>query len=523
MTLLTVPVTNSPTGEIIGEIERLSRLGADAVELRLDHLRAMDLAGVVRQSPLPLIVTCRREDEGGKQPVDDPTRIRWWRDALRAGAEFIDVEWRSWRENPDIRRELEPLLKKNKTRLILSYHDFSGCPKDPARLTAQIADEPAADIVKIVWKPTDIRDNLICFDLLGDRQRLTGGKPLIALCMGEAGLISRILAKKMDAFLTFASPDQGAESAPGQVTLARMKDLYRWDALNAETELYGVIGCPVGHSLSPTIHNPAFAEIRYNAVYLPFLVPAQPEVFDEFVDGLSSRARICFRGASVTIPHKKNALDFVRARGGPIEPLAETIGAANTLVVSPNGPPEAYNTDYSAAREALTRAMGIKIKDLAGIRIAVLGAGGVARAVVAALTDAGANVTIYNRTASRAHALAETFHCRTAPWEQREKLSEPLDNISLIIVNCTSIGMHPNVDASPLSPDAFNARQIVFDTVYNPINTLLIKTARKHKCITVDGVSMFVNQAADQFSRWTAYAAPLCTMRMALLKQLTPI
>jgi len=297
---------------------------------------------------------------------------------------------------------------------------------------------------------------------------------------------------------------------------------YRWDALRSDTRVYGVIGCPVAHSMSPAMHNAAFTETDCNGVYLPLRIEPDYASFKDFVDYCIAGPWLNLRGCSVTIPHKETLLRYVQERGGFIEPLARRIGVANTLCLEPGAAADgsdtrlsAYNTDYRGALDALCAGMGIIPADLKGMAVAVLGAGGVSRAIVAGLRDCGARVTIFNRTREKAERLAAEFGATALPNEQR------MQNTADAIINCTSIGMWPEVDATPLPKEGLQHRPAVFDTVYNPAETRLLREARATGCKTIDGVAMFVNQAVGQFERWTGQKAPVRNMRNIVLEQLS--
>jgi 3-dehydroquinate dehydratase/shikimate dehydrogenase len=335
--------------------------------------------------------------------------------------------------------------------------------------------------------------------------------------MGEAGLISRIIAKKLNSFVTFASIDDQSATAPGQLTIEQFKKLYNYDNIKSDTELFGVIANPVGHSLSPAIHNACFGEKSMNKLYLPLLVNGGKKEFDEFLYNVIERKWLNFVGFSVTIPHKQSALEFARANGGFVEPLAEKIGAVNTLIISADGKISTYNTDYSAALDTVTSTLGIERDGLRGLPVAVVGAGGVARAIVAGLSDAGAQIHIYNRTISKAEKLAGEFNCDFAP------LDDLMDMNAKLVVNCTSIGMHPNVNASPVPKECLKSDMAVFDTVYNPAETLLLKQARQAGAKTIDGISMFVNQGMAQFKLFTNAEGSAELMRQTIMKHLTQI
>jgi len=300
----------------------------------------------------------------------------------------------------------------------------------------------------------------------------------------------------------------------------QLKEIYRHDFIDGDTELFGVIADPVGHSLSPAIHNACFTEKNMNRLYLPLLVTQGWQGFDSFLHNVIQRKWLNFHGFSVTIPHKQNALNYVRQRHGSIEPLAEKIGAVNTLVVDSRATSDerrmsAYNTDYAGAIDAVISGMGIRRASLKKISVAVIGAGGVARAIVAGLSDAGAKIKIYNRTVEKAERLAEEFGCEFAGLDDLANLDAKL------LINCTSIGMHPIVDATPVPKEYFKRGMTVFDTVYNPAQTLLLKQAKRKRLKTIDGVSMFVNQAAAQFKLFTGQNANAKLMRKTICSYLS--
>ena len=254
--------------------------------------------------------------------------------------------------------------------------------------------------------------------------------------------------------------------------------------------------------------------MQMNKLYLPLLVEGGQSGFDSFLHHALLRKWLNFRAFSITIPHKQNALAYVRANRGYIEPLAQTIGAANTLLVGPDGKLEAYNTDYAGALGAITAGMKISKAKLNSLPVAVVGAGGVSRAIVAGLSDAGAQIKIYNRTVEKAQKLATEFDCEFAPLNDLENLDVKL------LINCTSIGMHPNVEATPVPKELLKRGMTVFDTIYNPAATLLLKEAKKKRIKAIDGISMFVNQAMAQFKLFTNKDANPDLMRQTVLENL---
>ena len=339
--------------------------------------------------------------------------------------------------------------------------------------------------------------------------------------MGQAGLITRLLAKKLGGFATFACSDAAHATAPGQLTVRQFKELYRWDRIDAATELFGVIGSPIAHSLSPAIFNACFDAQDINAMYLPLLVEGGKEELYVFANNVVSRGGgsgtgggLGFGGFSVTLPHKSHARDYVKHVGEFVEPLAETIGAANTLKIGFGGIVSGYNTDYAGAMDALTSVLGIGRHDLHSMKVAVVGAGGVARAVVAGLADVGSHITIYNRTVAKAEALAHEFSCRYAPLDQLNRMD------AQVVINCTSIGMSPNVEDSPVDAEYIKGDMAVFDTVYNPLETKLLKDAEAAGAKTVNGAEMFIRQAMAQYKIFIGKDADPDVMRKTVHKHL---
>jgi 3-dehydroquinate dehydratase/shikimate dehydrogenase len=504
MTQLCVAIFVKDESQARRDMALAAEAGADIVELRLDTF-AEDASDLRDKSILPVIVTCRPTWEGGLSKASDQERLNIL-GIIWGFAPYADIELETFR-----RSRIE---NNGHSRLILSSHDFSGRPARLMNLVSELFESPA-DVAKIVWTARTIRDNLEAFEILQNRQ-----KPTIALCMGEAGLISRILAKKFGAFLTFASLDNESGTAPGQISISDMKRLYRWDAITPDTKVYGVVGHPIAHSMSPAIHNSAFDHVGHNGVYLPLLVNPGYESFKAFMESFVPFKGLDLSGLSITIPHKENALRYLKEKGGEVEPLAERIGAVNTIVID-DGKLRGFNTDYAAILDSITTKLGITRERLADYRVAVIGAGGTGRTAVAALAAYGATVVIHNRTREKADALAGEFTGRTGKVVSAamEKLC---DSCCQIYINTTSIGMHPNVDQSPLG-DAdlkLNADVLVFDAVYNPMRTKLIEQAEAAGAKTIGGVEMFVRQAGAQFSAWTHKDPPLDLMRQVVEQKL---
>lgn len=520
MTYLTAAITVTDLEQALADSARAAERGADLVEFRIDQFTddPKAVTELVQRSALPCIITCRPTWEGGDYDGDEQTRISVLEHAglgLRKPA-YLDVELKAWQSSANLRQKVALVVddpdrpRQTDTGLILSSHDFETRPSDLLRKLKDMADAPICRVIKLAWRARSLRDNLEAFELIGQQV-----KPTIALCMGEAGLASRVLAKKFGALLTFASIDDASGTAPGQPTLREIKKLYRWDALDADTRVFGVIGHPVGHSMSPPVHNAGFDAADVNAVYLPMPIPPEYEHFKATVSTWLAMSELHFGGASVTIPHKENLLRFVAEQGGEVEKLAERIGAANTLSVREDGSLYACNTDYAAALDAVCDGLAIERAGLKGKRVAVIGAGGAARAVVAGFTEYGARVTVYNRTAEKAQTLAEQFGADASPLD-----SLPTSTAD-VYINCTPIGMHPDVDASPMEANAhLGPGVVVFDTIYNPIQTKLLRDAAAAGCVTIPGTEMFVRQGAAQFTLWTGKEAPLDVFRRVLSEHL---
>jgi 3-dehydroquinate dehydratase/shikimate dehydrogenase len=539
MTMIAVSIAVHSADEVGTAIERAAgavRKGATLVEWRIDALAeeadALPAAGhLVSRSPAPCIVTCRTVDEGGEYHGDEQTRMSIFEALAVAGfpPRYIDVELTAYRRSMNLRQKVHLAVdhpdqpRDLNTSLILSAHDVSGRPPDLMRRIETMIEEPACAIVKLAWHARSLRDNLEAFELLATRR-----KPMIALCMGPFGLMSRVLAPKFGGFLTFASDSRTELTAPGQPTVEELRGLYRFDQITPKTRVYGVIGWPVEHSLSPVVHNAGFDAIDHDGVYLPLPIPPEYEHFKATVGALIDAAGLDFHGASVTMPHKVNLLRFVRERGGRTDELTDQIGAANTLIVGSAGGLSCTNTDGPAAVAALCAGMNLTDMEIAGLHVAVIGAGGMARAITAGLVRAGGKVVVFNRDEARAAALVNEFQARSTAGGDSPRIElgrrEALAcGCFDVFINCTPMGMRggPAPDESPLPDDVpLNDRVTVFDTVYAVAvgdgRTPLIQEAESRGARVITGLDMFMRQAALQFELWTGKPAPLNVFRRAL-------
>lgn len=479
------------------EHQMLAEKGAKLVELRLDWIaKQPDLSRLLDNRPTAVIVTCRRKIDRGKWRGTEEQRLATLRAAIVAGVEYVDLEY-------DI---AESIPRYGKTRRIISHHDFQRTPENLEEIYEEMCEQDA-DIIKLVTMANTPSDMVKMLRLVA-----SSSIPTVGFCMGELGLPSRVLCGKYGSPFTYASFSNERELAPGQISFDVMREIYHFDDIKADTKVYGVIGDPIGHSLSPLIHNAAFRHEGMNCVYLPFRIPQ--EMLDQSLHDFHS---LDIKGYSVTIPLK----EYVIAHGQRKEPIVESIGAANTLYRDHNNDWRVANTDYDAAlstiREGMKGEDGYSEDSLQGKKVLMMGAGGVARAIGLGLVRAGAIVTIANRTSDRAKKLALELGCQQIGWENRGTI------FSDIIVNCTPIGMHPNVDETPFEEYWLRENTLVFDTIYNPENTLFLKQARERNCRTVSGLEMFVRQAAVQFERFTQQPAPLEVMREKLREGISPL
>jgi 3-dehydroquinate dehydratase/shikimate dehydrogenase len=532
---VSIPVdAPADVADAVSAAVRAAERGATMVEWRVDALADSDgaLAAIrelVARAPVPCIVTIRSAREGGAWGGSDSDRVSLLEALCTATGEpapaYVDFELADYDRSANLRQKVNLCVshpgqvREVGTRLILSAHDESGRPANLARQVASMAGHEACAVAKVAWNARSVRDSIEAFELLMARP-----KPMVSLCMGEAGVMTRVLAPKFGAFLTFAraggpgdadgAAAVAAGTAPGQPTVAELVDRYGFAGIGPATRVLGVIGWPVAHSRSPDLHNAWLRARGVDAVMVPIPVAPSWEAFKASVGELVDFAPLDFRGAAVTLPHKEHLVRFVRERGGAVEALAARIGAANTLLVEPGGAVSCANTDAPAAVAALCEGMGIERDALRSRRVAVLGAGGVARAVAAGLADEGATVVVFGRNAARVRAMCDdlmrgaggagascgAFDGRVIPGRAGEEACGCFH----AIVNCTPVGMQggPDPDGNPLPDDMSLDGVTVMDTVYAPRETPLLRESRSRGARTVDGWQMFERQARLQSERW---------------------
>lgn len=452
---------------------------ADVVELRLDLVKDLDLDRLLGLKGKPKLMTVRsRQQGGGARPADREALLRR---ALLAGVEYVDLEY------GDQDRAL--VKGRGRSRRILSYHDSNGTPADLQALYREMRPAAGDALLKIVTFADAASDILRMRDLL----KSAGPGALIAFCMGTKGIPSRILAPLWGSAAVYAPLRGAADSAPGQIPLEDLFDVYRFDRIGPGTRLLGVLGWPIGHSLSPRVHNAALRALDLDYRYLPF----EATTLAEFLPLLSE---LRLAGLSVTLPHK----EAIVAHLDVLDETARRVGAVNTVVKVWNRL-EGRNTDVEAALAPLRSRMRLK-----GARVAVMGAGGAARALVHGLVAEGARVTIFNRTAARAQALARALGAKHLPWSRLRGFRCDL------LVNATSVGLAPEVERAPVRA-SWIAAPVVYDVIYNPPETRLLREARARGLQVIDGVEMFVAQAAAQFTLFTGRRPPVDVMRRAAL------
>ena len=466
-TLLCQTVTAASMRDLVAA--RDAAQAADMVELRLDGVPDPDVAAALRGRRRPVVVTCRPAWEGGRFAGAEPERRQILQRALELGADFVDVEWRAG---------FEDLVRQYATRIVLSFHAFEGPPPDlPQQLEAMRA--TGAATIKLAVMASSLSDVIPLLTLA------PGGRTIL-IAMGIHGVPSRLLAPCLGSPWTYA----GEGVAPGQIPAARMLEEFRFRDIGPQTRVYGVVSRDASHSLSPAMHNAAFAAAGLDAVYLP-LSATSFEDFDRFAAAMS------LQGASVTIPYKRDALRAAVA----VAAVAREVGAANTLRPSAGGW-EATNTDVDGFLAPLEAAGAAS---LAGARAAVLGAGGAARAVVVALARRGARVVVHARRTDQAREVADELGAAAGPWP-------PEPGSWDLLVNTTPLGGGARRDESPLPGGPFDGR-LVYDLTYGAGESRLVREARAAGCATIDGLAMLVAQAERQFAWWTGQQPATGVMR----------
>ena len=457
---------------------------ADLVELRLDMVRDPSAAAALEGRQQPVIITCRPKSEGGHFTGSEEERRTILSEALSLGAEYVDLEWKG---------TCADLIKRTGGRnVILSHHDFDGMPADLDAMSRDMLGSGAA-VVKLAVTAHSLSD---CLRLRAIGQHARG--PVALIAMGDAGLASRVLAGWMGSCWTYAGDNHSKQAvAPGQISADLMLDEYQFRHISPHTAVYGIVGKPVSHSVSPVMHNAAFRAAHLDAVYLP-LAASDYDDFTRFADAVG------LAGASVTAPFKVTAFE----RANECDPVSRRIRSVNTLRRD-GSKWLGYNTDVTGFLAPLESALQPR-----GGRAVILGAGGAARSVSVALVSAGMTVTIASRRVEQSKSVAALTDAAIAPWP-------PSPGSWDLLVNATPVGTTPNVEESPLPEDyAFPSSGLVYDLVYNPQQTHLMTLAARAGCRTIGGLEMLVAQAQAQFEWWTGGRPANRVMRDAALARL---
>lgn len=486
--------------EAAGRAMQEARPVADLIELRLDFLGDLDFAnvgalrGLLENRPLPTIITCRTPEEGGRRHVDHATRLPFLIEGARRFADYCDIEAAHYNE--------AAALRPDTSRLIVSYHAPDRTPSDLAEVYERISSLPAA-VHKIVGRAESILDTLAVFRLLQRAQ--AGGQRLIAIAMGAPGVITRILGPIQGSFLTYGALGPGRESAPGQLTCAELRDVYRVQEISSSTQVTGIMGNPVAQSASPAMHNAAFKSLGLDYVYLPIEVDDAAEFVARFVRPETRELKWNLRGLSVTIPHKVSLARLL----DQLDDTADAIGAVNTLVIHEDSL-LGFNTDAGGAMQPLERVCGLR-----GERCAVIGAGGAARAVAYALVNRAARVTLFARNVGKARAVAESLGITALPMEDLARSD------ARVVINATPVGMAGHGEgSSPVPRHCLGGRAVAYDLIYVPTETRFMSDARAEGCRVIGGLEMLLAQAGLQFELWTGLKPPLDVMRVAALERL---
>ncbi len=536
MTLLIASVIDEKVSGLMAKADAAIAQGAKAVELRIDRLDGVTdewLSYVQRTaSKVRLLVTCRSKAEGGFSELTALQRATLLACYTSTTHVMVDFEFQDWLASESARSQIEHACVDAKAsrharvdkdmdvaadasvaadddaaldesvvidgeaehfeRVLLSCHDFE---KKPADLSKKVKDIlTTGSVAKVAYATKHVLDSFEALDLMHKH-----GRRVVAVAMGEFGLWTRVLSNKLKAFGTYCSLGDAEMTAPGQVTLGDMTSLYQWHKHNESTLVYGVIGDPISHSMSPALFNHWFEQHDINAVYLPIRVDRKRDEVAAFLDECLQRPWLDLRGLSVTVPHKQAALQWVDQGA---DRLSQRIGAVNTLVLADDGP-RAYNTDCYAAIDSMAAALHVDRSDLAKTSVDLLGTGGSARAVLAGLRELGCQVNVYGRSPERTARLASEFGATAKDWARR------VDRSGAILINCTTVGMWPAIDESPMPKEALADCELVFDLIYNPLETRLLADARQAGVATLNGLDMFVRQAAAQLALWTGVAVEL--------------
>ncbi|KDP23587.1 hypothetical protein JCGZ_23420 [Jatropha curcas] len=481
--------------------------GADVVEVRLDYIKnfqpGQDLETILRKKPLPVIIVYRSKCEGGLFEGDEHTRLEVLRLAHELGADYIDLELKV---ASDMIGELKKTHQTDSKIIVSCYLTGATPPKENLSHLVGSMQAAGADIIKLVSNANNITELQRIFYLL-----LHSQVPLIAYSVGERGLISQILSPKFGGSLVYGSIE--GNLIPGLPTLDSLREAYKVERINSDTKVFGLISKPVGHSKGPILHNPTFRHVNYNGIYVPMFVDDLKEFFSVY-------SSPDYAGFSVGFPYKEAVVEFC----DEVHPLAKSIGAVNTIVRRPSdGKLIGYNTDCEASITAIEDALKEQgyingrtsfSSSLAGRQFVLVGAGGAGRALAFGAKSRGARIIIFDIDFERTKSLAHAVSGEAQPFKNLVHFRPETD---AILANATPLGMHPNTERIPVAEETLGIYQLVFDAVYTPRKTRLLKEAEAAGAIIVSGVEMFLRQAIGQFNLFTGREAPEDFMREIVL------
>lgn len=519
--MICVPITARSHKEALHDIER-SCLIADAIEIRMDLITDGSLPELIstarrNSKKMIIIVTCRKKEEASlkvessdiKDIKDQKDKMTILKQAIGLGADYIDIELS---EGQDIIEELKLFCERpgRSTKIIISYHNFQKTPPfDRLKEIFHQCREFKPAVVKIVTWAKKPEDNLQVLRLIPYARKYQ--QEIIALSMGDKGRISRMTALLLGNFLSFATLPEGAQSAPGQLTVSEMKQINKLlkndeqqhvQPVSSESprqlKNYILLGNPVGHSLSPLMHNTALRALDMESHYNAFCV-YDPAAAIQAIRGMD------IRGASVTIPFKSAVMEYL----DDISADALQIGAVNTIINN-DGLLTGFNTDWIGLTATLKEAMSIK-----GKKFVIIGAGGTARAAVYGILKEGGFPVVANRTAENSKKLALEFNCPYYSLGEIGKIKADC------LINTTPVGMYPDIDKSPVSISALAGYKYVMDVIYNPLKTKLLSEASLWGCHVLSGLDMFVHQGAEQIKVWTGKDPDRALMKKVVKERLT--
>ncbi len=512
MAKICVPVCVSHLRELADAVRTAAEV-ADIIELRLDYLRQSELsqaseaiATLLKSIDRPVILTLRPAEQGGASAITAQERLDFYLENAHLLRPDRDDLW-------DLELDLAQVIQERALegddlvgewrRTICSYHNLTGVPADLEKIYESMAATDAR-ILKIAVQADDAIDCLPIFNLLERAQR--EGREMIAIAMGEAGVMTRILSPARGSFLTFASLAAEKGSAPGQITTRDLRDVYRVDRIDRATQLFGIAGRPVSHSLSPYIHNATFAAIDLNAAFIPFDVGDVIQFVRRMVHPKTRELAWNLSGLSVTAPHKSMVMQCLDW----IDVAAREMGAVNTIVVKDNEL-HGHNTDAAGFLAPLKN----RKEPLEGLRCAVIGAGGAARSVVWGLKGEGAIVTLFARDQAKGKTLSDYFEI-----DCRELVNANFGDFD-VVVNATPLGTRGKAEQeTPATSEQLRGVRLAYDLVYNPSATRFLSEARAAGCETIGGLEMLIAQAVEQFKLWTGKSPKVDVMRAAATRRL---